>query len=115
VKKGETIRFGPFKGRIKGSTSFISYDPLRDEGELYAEKLSDAGVEVTLKREEGLIHGFFNLFSIMGSKEDIQEIYDYIGSFLLNNSNLRFYLKMTNLGVSVGDILQTRSQSIISL
>ncbi|MBM7691777.1 acetyl esterase [Peribacillus deserti] len=58
------------------------YDPLRDEGELYAEKLQQAGVPVVLKREEGQIHGFFNLFSIMDSKEDIKDVYERIGSFL---------------------------------
>jgi acetyl esterase len=60
------------------------YDPLRDEGEVYAEKLRNSGVEVTLEREEGLIHGFFNLFSLMDSKEDLKEIYESIGSFLKN-------------------------------
>ena len=35
------------------------FDPLRDEGEAYAEKMSAAGNVVMCKRYDGLIHGFF--------------------------------------------------------
>jgi len=37
------------------------FDPLRDEGIAYAERLSSAGVRVTRRTYEGMIHGFFSM------------------------------------------------------
>jgi acetyl esterase/lipase len=43
------------------------FDPLRDEGEIYAKRMREAGVQVVLQRHPGLIHGFANFTSICPS------------------------------------------------
>lgn len=46
------------------------YDPLRDEGELYAEKLKNAGVNVHLKRYNDQMHGFLMQRNNIDTAED---------------------------------------------
>ena len=45
-------------------------DPLRDQGEAYAEQLRHAGVPVVLKRYEGMIHPFVSLAGIVDAGRD---------------------------------------------
>jgi len=55
------------------------YDPLRDEGEAYGERLRATGNDVEMHRIADALHGFFAL----GIKFwHVQESFDYINSFL---------------------------------
>ncbi|HKM99970.1 MAG TPA: alpha/beta hydrolase [Candidatus Binataceae bacterium] len=42
-----------------------SHDPLRDEGERYAEQMRKAGVKVTLTRYDGVTHGFVSFADVL--------------------------------------------------
>ena len=41
------------------------FDPLRDEGEVYGKRLQEAGVETTISRYDGMIHGFFAMVGVI--------------------------------------------------
>jgi acetyl esterase len=49
------------------------YDPLRDEGDILAEKLRAAGVEVEHIRYPGMIHGFFNVGTMVKMGDEAVE------------------------------------------
>ena len=40
------------------------FDPLRDEGEAFARRLEEAGVDVELRRFDDQVHGFFNIVGV---------------------------------------------------
>lgn len=55
------------------------YDPLRDEGEAYGQRLEQAGCRTEIHRIEGALHGFFAL----GIKYlHVQESFEIINQFL---------------------------------
>ena len=55
------------------------FDVLRDEGEAFAGKLREAGVDVTHKRFEGTIHGFWRW---MAATPKTREAIDEVGGWL---------------------------------
>jgi acetyl esterase len=53
------------------------FDPLRDDGELYAERLRDAGVPVKYTCYDGMIHGFYFMLGVLGQAK---LLHDEIGA-----------------------------------
>lgn len=49
------------------------FDPLRDEGEQFADKLKDAGVNTDLRRFDGMIHGFFGMTHLVQGARDAMD------------------------------------------
>ena len=62
------------------------FDPLRDEGEAYAKRLAEAGVDVEMRRFDGFIHAFFSLAGII---EATREAVDWVGSALRKAHGLK--------------------------
>ena len=58
--RASPLRFPDFTGLPAAHIQTAGYDPLRDEGAAYAEKLAAAGIAVDHKHYPGLLHGYFN-------------------------------------------------------
>jgi acetyl esterase len=61
------LRAGDLSGLPPAYVATAGFDPLRDEGEAYALRLREAGVQVAMRRHPGLIHTFANLTAICPS------------------------------------------------
>ncbi|MDR6998414.1 alpha/beta hydrolase [Neobacillus niacini] len=64
------------------------YDPLRDEGLAYVERLRQAGVQAEYTSYEGMIHGFFWMAGIMDKgKQAIDHVARYLQSVFQNKDH----------------------------
>ncbi|MEE9284344.1 MAG: alpha/beta hydrolase [Dehalococcoidia bacterium] len=68
------IKATDLKGVAPALIITAEFDPLRDEGEAYGQRLSEAGVPTVCSRYDGMIHGFFGMIeAIDRSREAIKE------------------------------------------
>lgn len=68
-------RADKLEGLPSATVITAEYDPLRDEGEAYAERLRAAGVTTIAMRYDGQIHGFASLLDILDAgKRAVDEI-----------------------------------------
>lgn len=68
------LRAGDLSGLPPAVVLTAEHDVLRDEGELYAERLTAAGVSVDFRRHAGQTHGFFTLLMLPGSERGFQQV-----------------------------------------
>jgi len=85
---GDTDRFDPRLSPIHAKDlaglpptvlTTAAFDPIRDEGEAYADALREAGVQVIVRRAAGLVHGYFGMGGI--HRASLEESLAVIGAF----------------------------------
>ena len=74
---------GEFAGLAPAHLVLCGWDPLKDEGRAYADKLAAHGVPVTIKEHPGMVHGFMNMTAVsMPARKAIEEAGLVVGKAL---------------------------------
>ena len=69
VRRLTTVSLEELAGLAPALVMTAEYDPLRDEGERYADRMSSAGVPVEVIRYHGVVHGFVSRWHTMARAE----------------------------------------------
>ena len=85
------------------------HDVLRDEGEAYAARLREAGVQTELQRYAGQMHGFFTLLMLPGSELGFQQVVKAVRACIVRARKAQFWVA-TRL-VTVASFLPERSSA----
>lgn len=67
------LRVDDARGLPPGMVLTAEFDPLRDEGDAYARRLAESGVDVTQLPYPGLIHGFMGFAGLVDAAARAQE------------------------------------------
>lgn len=74
---------GDFAGLPPAHMVLCGWDPLKDEGRVYADKLAAHGVPVTIREHPGMVHGFMNMTAVSNpAREAIHAAGDTVGKAL---------------------------------